>query len=60
MPRVGQMSGSLNRCLRVCGRDSHAYLGVGDSLWSHKDFAMLIAPRIPNSLENFSPDKPED
>ena len=60
MPRVGQMSGSLNRCLRVCGRDSHAYLGVGDSLWSHKDFAMLITPRIPNSLEYFSPDKPED
>ena len=39
---------------------SPAYLGVGDSLWSHKDFAMLITPRIPNSLEYFSPDKPED
>ena len=60
MPRVGQMSGSLTRCLKVCRRDPHAYLGVGDSLWSHKDFAMLITPRIPNSLEYLSPDKPED
>ena len=35
-------------------------IGVGDSLWSHKDFAMLITPRIPNSLEYFSPDIQED
>ncbi len=60
MPRVRQMSGSLTRCLRVCRRDPHAYLGVGDSLWSHKDFAMLITPRIQNSLEYFSPDIQED
>ena len=60
MPRARQKSGSLTRCLRVCRGDPHVYLGVGDSLWSHKDFAMLSTPRIPNSLEYFSPDIQED
>ena len=60
MPRVGQRSGSLTRCLRVCWRDPHAHLGVGDSPWSDKDLALLITPRVPNSLEYFSPDIQED
>jgi hypothetical protein len=60
MPRVRQKSGSLTRCLRVCRRDPHAYLGVGDSPWSDKDFALLIMPRVLNSLEYFSPDIQED
>jgi len=46
--------------LRVCAIDPSVYVYAGDSLFSDREFAMFIVPKVVNSLRWFSADIQND
>ena len=44
----------------ACKTNIHAYIYAGKTLFSDKDFAMLVAPQVPNCLEHFSQELAND